>query len=165
MLSIKNIALSYCEYDTVDELEAMDRELINSAIQAAESAYAPYSGFRVGAAVRLDTGETVSGSNVENAAFPSGTCAERCALSACWSGYPGKKPAALAIAAISDGEFTDDPVPPCGNCRQLIAEEEMRHGKPVRIILSGRKKTLVFENSKILLPFQFNKNNITRAQS
>ena len=136
------------------------RNLLIAAKEAAQNAYAPYSGFRVGAAIRLESGRIVHGSNVENAAFPSGICAERTALSGSVSNYPDDKPVAMAIAAMTDDGLTAESVSPCGNCRQVIAEEELRTGKKIRIILSGRNKIQVIESISLLLPLQFSRKNL-----
>ncbi|MDY0099176.1 MAG: cytidine deaminase [Bacteroidales bacterium] len=158
----RNITVIFKEYGTPGELSADDREIINSAKEASRNAYAPYSGFHVGAAVRLESGEIVLGSNVENAAFPSGICAERAVLSSVNSVYPGKKAVDLAVAARTEAGYTEYPVTPCGNCRQVMAEEELRNGMPIRLILYGEKKIVVVENAGALLPLQFNKNLLTR---
>ena len=160
MLKTFNIPFLYREYDDPDELDPDDRELLLSASEAALYAYAPYSGFRVGAAVRLTSRKIIIGTNVENAAFPSGICAERNALSNASSNHPGDIPVAMAIAALTDDGLTAHPVSPCGNCRQVIAEEEYRSGKNIRIILSSRNKIRVIEKGGDLLPLQFNRNNI-----
>lgn len=160
MIRTNNISFSYKEFEKPEDLNPDDKELVSSARKAALNAYAPYSKFRVGAAVRLESGIIVRGTNVENAAFPSGICAERNALSNSISNYPNDKPVAIAIAAMSEDGLTDDPVPPCGNCRQVIAEEESRTGNQIRIILSGKNKTLVIESISTLLPLQFNKKNL-----
>ncbi|MEI6050488.1 MAG: cytidine deaminase [Bacteroidota bacterium] len=160
MIRTNTISFSYKEFDKPEELNPDDRELISSARESAINAYAPYSKFRVGAAVRLESGIIVSGTNVENAAFPSGICAERNALSNCVSNHHNDKPLALAIAAMNEDGLCDDPVPPCGNCRQVIAEEESRTGSQIKIILSGKNKTLVIESISSLLPLQFNKKNL-----
>jgi cytidine deaminase len=160
MIKTNNISFSYKEYETFNDLDESDRELIDAARNSAENAYAPYSKFSVGAAIRLESGTIVSGANIENAAFPSGICAERSALANSISNYPGDKPSAIAIAAKTIEGFTEDPIPPCGNCRQVIAEEESRTGKHIRIILSGRTKTLIIDNIGCLLPLQFNKKNL-----
>jgi cytidine deaminase len=97
---------------------------------------------------------------VENAAFPSGICAERNALSTSVSNYPDDFPVSVAIAAMNEEGITEDPVPPCGNCRQVLAEEESRTGKPVRILLSGKNSTAVIDSISSLLPLQFNKKNL-----
>lgn len=156
----KNISLTWFEFDTLDELNPSDRELIIAAREASANAYAPYSGFHVGAAVRLGNGAIVSGANIENAAFPSGICAERNALSNSASNYPDEKPEAIAIAARTADGLTSEPVPPCGNCRQVIAEEEFRKSSSIKVILSGKSRVIVIEKGSDLLPIQFNRNNL-----
>ena len=160
MLTIKNISFSYCEYESPEELGPEDQELVNTAKKAAKLAYAPYSRFRVGAALRLESGRIVHGSNVENAAFPSGNCAERTAIAGAVSNYSDDKPVAMAIAAITDDGLSAEYISPCGNCRQVIAEEEVRTGRHIRIILSGRNKIQVIESVSLLLPLQFNRHNL-----
>ena len=160
MITTKNISFSYKEFDTPEELNREDHELLLSARKAAATAYAPYSGFKVGAAVRLASGIIVSGSNVENAAFPSGICAERNALSNASSNHPGDNPVALAVAAITESGLTDEPVSPCGNCRQMIAEEEIRSGMNIRIILNGKNNIRIIEKGGDLLPLQFSRDNL-----
>jgi cytidine deaminase len=156
----KNISLNWAEYDDLSELSQSDRELVEAARLASEHAYAPYSGFSVGAALRLGSGLIITGTNVENAAFPSGICAERNVLSTFVSNHAGEKPSAIAIAARTIDGLTSDPVTPCGNCRQVIAEEELRSGKSIRMILSGKKKTFVLEKGGDLLPLQFNRSSL-----
>jgi len=160
MIRTNNISFSYKEYEKTEELDSGDRELILAAKEAALNAYAPYSKFRVGAAVRLKSGRIVCGANVENAAFPSGICAERSALSNSISNHNNDKPETIAIAAMTDNGPTENPPSPCGNCRQVIAEEESRTGNKIRIILSGRNKTIVIESINCLLPLQFNNKNL-----
>jgi cytidine deaminase len=160
MIRTNNISFSYTEYEKTEELDSGDRELIVAARAAALNAYAPYSKFQVGAAVRLDSGVIVSGSNIENAAFPSGICAERSALSNSVSNYPENKPVALAIAARTEDGLTDDFPSPCGNCRQVIAEEESRTGNKIKIILSGKNKTAIIDGINNLLPLQFSRKNL-----
>ena len=160
MIRTNNISFSYKEFEKPEELNPDDRELIFAARETAFNAYAPYSKFRVGAAVRLESGLIVRGTNVENAASPSGICAERSALSNSISNHHKDKPVAMAIAAMTEDGLTDDPVPPCGNCRQVIAEEESRIGNQIKIILSGKNKTLIIESISSLLPLQFNKKNL-----
>ena len=155
-----NISFSYKEFDNSEELNPDDRELISAARESAVNAYAPYSKFRVGAAVRLESGIIVRGANVENAAFPSGICAERSALSNSISNHHNDKPLAIAIAAMTEDGLCDDPPSPCGNCRQVIAEEESRTANQIKIILSGKNKTLVIESISDLLPLQFSKENL-----
>jgi cytidine deaminase len=157
MIRTNNISFSYAEYEKTDELDSEDMELVIAARESALNAYAPYSKFRVGAAVRLETGLIVRGANVENAAFPSGICAERSALSNSISNHHKDKPIAIAIAAMTEDGLTEDSPSPCGNCRQVIAEEELRIGNQIRIILSGKNKTLIIASISSLLPLQFNR--------
>ena len=160
MIRTNNISFSYKEFENHEELDPEDGELILVARESALNAFAPYSKFRVGAAIRLESGIIVCGANVENAAFPSGICAERSALSNSVSNHHNDKPLAIAIAAMTEDGLTDEPVPPCGNCRQVIAEEESRTGNKIRIILSGKRKTMIIESISCLLPLQFNKKNL-----
>ena len=141
---------------TVDELSAQDREVVDAARKATANSYAVYSGFNVGAAVRLAGGTIVTGTNQENAAYPSGLCAERTTLFWANSQYPDKAVEVLAIAArTADGEL-ERPIPPCGACRQVILETEKRYNIPVRIILYGAKECYVVEDGiKALLPLSF----------
>ena len=104
-----NLSFSYLQFDNTDELKADDRDLVFRARETAMNAYAPYSEFRVGAAVRLESGIIVCGANVENAAFPAGICAERSAISNAVSNHPGDKAVSIAIAAITDEGFTVEP--------------------------------------------------------
>jgi len=156
MAVTKDISFSYLEYGSDEDLPSSDRELAMTAIDAAGLAYAPYSKFRVGAAIRLESGRIVHGSNVENAAFPSGICAERTALAAAVSNFPDDKPVAMAIAAVNEKGEIAESVSPCGNCRQVIAEEETRRGSQIRIILYMKDRTRVIESISLLLPLQFN---------
>lgn len=160
MPEIKNISFSYLEYDRIGDLDRLYHKLIDEAKKATEDAYAPYSGFRVGAAVLLESGKIIRGSNVENAAFPSGICAERTALSYSVSNFPGDKPSAIAIAAMNGNNFTYAPVSPCGNCRQMIIEEELRNNREIKILLYGEDRILVIDNAASLLPLQFNKETL-----
>jgi cytidine deaminase len=160
MIKTKNISFSYTEYERIEDLNSADMELVTAAREAAKNAYAPYSKFKVGAAVMLKSGAIVRGANVENAAFPSGICAERSALSNSVSNHPTDKPIALAIASMRGDEFTDDAPSPCGSCRQVIAEEESRIGGKIKIILSGKNKTMVINGIGDLLPLQFNRKSL-----
>ena len=156
----REIRVLYKEYHDSNELPDADRILAEEAVVAASGAYAPYSHFMVGAAILLDDGTIVRGANVENAAFPSGSCAEKTALSCSVSNYSGKRPLAIAIAALSGGRLTREPVPPCGNCRQMLVEEEQRHGMPIKVILAGSEKVLVTDSAESLLPLRFTKSNL-----
>jgi len=159
----KNISIGWTEFNSIEELDPGDKELVIEARKAAQNAYAPYSKFKVGAAVRLENGFIVHGANIENAAFPSGICAERTALSFSAANYPSIKPVAIAVAAYTDSGLTPEPVPPCGNCRQVIAEEEFRNKSKIRVILSGENKIQIIETGGDLLPLQFNMNNLKAA--
>ena len=147
-----------CHYQLYDydELLDLDRQLIIAAQQATEHSYAPYSRFHVGAAALLDDGIIVTGSNQENAAYPSGMCAERTTLFYASSAYPNKAIVALAIAAYTDGAFTSTPIAPCGACRQVMLEIEQRYGRPIRIILYGTQGIYIIEGGiRELLPLTF----------
>lgn len=141
---------------TLDELPAADREVVEAARRATANSYAVYSHFNVGAAVRLEDGTIVCGTNQENAAYPSGLCAERTTLFWANSQYPDKAVDLLAIAARTDSGELDRPIPPCGACRQVILETEKRFNRPVRIILYGSSECYVIEDGiKALLPLSF----------
>ena len=138
-----------------EELTDADRELIDKAKDATQTSYAPFSKFCVGAAARLYDGPIVTGSNQENAAFPSSLCAERTALFYANARYPEKSVEELAIAAYAHGTFLKSPIPPCGACRQVILGVEERYGRPIRILLFGEEGTYVVDSIKALLPLQF----------
>lgn len=149
----KHFEINYKEFDLA-ELDIERRALYDSALVASEHAYAPYSHFQVGAAVRLKDGKIVTGCNQENAAYPSGLCAERVALFTAGSAYPDVPVVSLAIIAQSGGEIKEK-ISPCGACRQVILEVEKRSGKPIEILLCGKEKVLVFKDIASLLPFTF----------
>ena len=129
-LTITSVIKVY-EYD---ELNDTDRALLDDAIEATRRSYAPYSHFSVGAAALLANGVVVTGTNQENAAYPSGLCAERTTLFYANSQYPGQAVVTLAIAARTEKDFIDTPIPPCGACRQVILETEKRYKQPIRIL-------------------------------
>lgn len=139
-----------------DELEPADRRLVDDAREATARAYAPYSNFHVGAAIRLDNGEIVTGANQENAAFPSGTCAERTTCYYAHARWPEAKFEAIAIAARgTDDEFVADPVAPCGACRQALLEYETLAGHDVKVMLAGRDKVYILPSVRSTLPLAF----------
>ena len=145
------------EVVTDDELSAEDRRLVEEAREATRRAYAPYSHFAVGAAILLDNGEIVVGSNQENAAYPSGLCAERTAAFYAHARYPEARFVAIAIAARdTSGEFMSSPISPCGACRQSLLEYEKLAGGDVRVILSGATENYVLKSVGSLMPFAFN---------
>lgn len=138
-----------------DELKAEDRLLLRAAIEATTRSYAPYSRFSVGAAVVLANGALVTGTNQENAAYPSGLCAERTALFYATSQYPDQPVLTLAVAARTERDFIDMPIPPCGACRQVILEAEKRHKYPIRILLYGKECVYEVKSVCDLLPLSF----------
>jgi cytidine deaminase len=150
---------NYTVYEDENELAkfaAADAELLRQAHEATGNAYVPYSKFHVGAAVRLANGVVVKGSNIENAAYPSGLCAERVALFSAQAQFPGVAVEALAITACSEIKDVTEPVAPCGACRQVMVETEQRSGSPMRIICQGNTgKVFVFEGVETLMPFIF----------
>lgn len=136
------------------------KELIESAKNATKTAYAPYSGFSVGAAVLLEDGTVVTGNNQENAAYPSGLCAERTALFYANSHYPNLAVKAVAIAAFNKGVFTKEPCAPCGSCRQVIVEVENRYSCPIEIIMYGEDKIYEVDSIRDLLPLSFGRDSL-----
>lgn len=138
-----------------EELPEEDRLLIEAAKKATNGSYAPYSGFRVGAAARLGNGTIVIGSNQENVAYPSGLCAERTTIFAANAQYPDQPVISLAIAARNKEGFLSRPITPCGACRQVISGVEQRYQHPIRILLYGLDGTHVIDSIEALLPIQF----------
>jgi len=147
----------YEEFGSDKELKAGEQELPGLAREAAANAYAPYSKFHVGAAVLLENGKIITGSNQENAAYPSGLCAERVALFYASAHYPDVPVKAIAVAAVKDQKAVEAPVPPCGGCRQVFIEWEDRFEKPFAVIMAGSKKIIRTEKAAYLLPFSFQK--------
>ena len=145
--------LAVCQ---LEELTAEERHLVELAIEATNRSYAPYSHFRVGAAVRLANGIEIIGCNQENAAYPSGLCAERTALFSAGAQYPDEPVEMLAIAARgTDGELTEEPTGPCGSCRQVIIESETRSRRRMKILLYGSKYVYVIDGIGQLMPLSF----------
>ncbi len=152
------IVVSECQ--TIQELTENDQLLLREARRITSSAYAPYSGFHVGAAVLLGNGMIVTGNNQENSAYPSGLCAERVALFYANANYPESEVEAIAISAEKDGILVNESVKPCGSCRQALAETEVRFGKPIRIILDGKDSILLLTGMESLLPLSFSKKDL-----
>ena len=144
----------------IDELGADDQKLVERAIEATRRSYSRYSHFSVGACLRLADGREVIGANQENAAFPSGLCAERSAVFAAQSMFPEEAITALAIAARNENGLTAQPVSPCGACRQVILEMEDRYKQDVRILLYGTEGVYVIPSVKSLLPLHFVDSNM-----
>jgi cytidine deaminase len=151
----KELRIFVYEYTSLPDLPKADQKLILAAREAAKRAYAPYSKFYVGAALLLNNGEIVSGNNQENAAFPTGLCAERVALFSAHANFPETAVKTLAVTAYNSNGLVEGPVKPCGSCRQAMVETEVRFKQPMRIILDGKKKIQVFEGVDNLLPFAF----------
>lgn len=151
------------EYDSVEDLQKADAELIAAAGKAADSAYAPYSHFNVGAAVLLENGTVVLGNNQENVAYPSGLCAERVALFTVGAHHPDVPVQAIAITAKSEEFSIDEPLAPCGACRQVMVECETKYKKNIRIILQGQTgKILVVNSVHDILPLSFSSDKLKR---
>ena len=152
----QEIHITYQEYKSIDELNPEDRELAAEAIKAMEGAYAPYSHFHVGAAVRMSNGQIVRGANQENAAFPSGLCAERTAMFAAGARYPDKDMLSIALAGGVMGRLGSQPATPCGACRQVMAQYQAKSGKPMSVIMISADKVWKFEKVDDILPLIFN---------
>ena len=151
-LELKSV-IKVCQ---MEELTQEEQHLIELAIEGTNRSYAPYSKFHVGACVLLGNGVEIIGCNQENAAYPSGLCAERTALFTAGAQYPNVPVRMLAIAARStDGNLVEEPVGPCGSCRQVIIESETRAGSPIRILLYGQKHVYVIDGIKELMPLTF----------
>lgn len=150
-----DITLKIKEYATPDALPSPYGQLCALARDAADTAYAPYSHFQVGAALLLDDGTTVTGSNQENAAYPSGLCAERTALFYAGAQYPTKAVKALAITAITEKGMVPEPISPCGACRQVIIEAQTRGKGAIAVILYAQNRVWVIDDAQALLPLAF----------
>lgn len=139
-----------------DELSEQDRVLVDAAREATNRSYAPYSHFKVGAAILLDNGEVIIGANQENVAYPSGTCAERTACFYAHAQYPQSRFVAIAIAACgTDGKEVYNPIAPCGACRQSLLEYEILANSDIKVMLIGRNEIYILDSIKSLLPLAF----------
>jgi len=150
----KNITVNITEY-LFSELIESDRLLVEKAREAATMAYAPYSDFHVGAAVMLENQQIIQANNQENVAYPSGLCAERIAVFYANAVYPETAIVAIAITAMKKGKITVNPVYPCGACRQVLLESEIRFGKSMRILMAGATKIDMVQSASDLLPMNF----------
>lgn len=147
------------QFENLKELPQDIQDLFKKAASVRENAYAPYSQFLVGCALLLDNGQVVSGSNQENASFPSGLCAERTAIYFAGATYPKARILKMAIIAGSTKKITNTPIPPCGACRQTISEYEFKQDIPIEMYFKGQEGAIVYSKSlSNLLPLSFNKN-------
>lgn len=152
----KSISISYQEYASLNELSELDQALCIEAENALDSSYSPYSEFRVGAAIRLQSGKMVYGSNQENVAFPSGLCAERVALFTAGAQHAGDPIISIAITARSEKFQIDNPVTPCGACLQVLGDFEQRQKREIKVLLYCLgKNIMVSTGASNFLPFQF----------
>ena len=148
-------------FESFEELSQSEKDFMNQAIEIRKKAYAPYSKFLVGAAIVLDNGVVLQGSNQENAAYPSGLCAERVVIFYAGANYPNNKIVKLFISATPSNRDSENPIPPCGSCRQSIAEYEIKQDLPIEIYFMGAKGAIYKSDSlKNLLPFMFDKSNL-----
>ncbi|MBQ0043640.1 MAG: cytidine deaminase [Bacteroidales bacterium] len=151
----KELKISYQEFGSIEELPQEDKELAQKAVDATRFSYAPYSKFDVGAALLLSDGRVFTGANQENAAYPSGLCAERTTMFYAHAHADGAYFSKIAVAASQGGVLLDSPASPCGDCRQVMAEFQTKSGHPLEILLVGKKKVLKFERVECILPFIF----------
>lgn len=149
------LKINYTEYDSIEEMSREDQELVKSALEAQKGSYSPYSKFQVGSALRLADGTIVKGANQENAAYPSGLCAERTAMFWASANYPDVAFDTLAIAGADHGVLCESPASPCGACRQVMAEYQKKYGRPLKTIWVGAKRIRKFQNVDDILPFIF----------
>lgn len=159
-----NIGITVEVYESMEDLREEDRKLLELAESSTLSAYAPYSHFKVGAALRLKNGRVITGNNQENVAYPSGMCAERVAMYYAGSQYPGEAIETIAVAAYSD-DFTVNEVSPCGACRQAMAEYQLQQQNPIRLIMKGKKGNIHIVNSvEDLLPLMFHAEELKKRK-
>jgi cytidine deaminase len=154
------LQIKYTEFTGLAQLSENDGNLVSLAREATKNGYAPYSGFLVGAAVLLGNGEIITGNNQENAAYPSGLCAERTALFYASAQFPKVPVLAIAISTLNIGDTPSEIAKPCGACRQVMAEYEDIAGKPIRLILDSSDKILVLNGIDNLLPLRFKKEDL-----
>ena len=149
--------LKYKVYKSINELNDGDKKLVEKAMKATENSYAPYSNFQVGACIELENGELFTGCNQENAVYPLSLCAERVTVFFANAQFPDIAVKTIAVAAQTKGNFTKSPVPPCGSCRQVLAEVEGRYNKPMKVLLYGDDEIYELDSASSLLPVTFNK--------
>lgn len=160
-MKTRQITLSLTLFESKSELESSDQSLLQAARLATLNAYAPYSKFQVGAAVRLKNGQIITGNNQENAAYPSGLCAERVAVFAAAARYPNEPIESIALTARSEKNPLAHPISPCGGCRQVLTEYENRFHQNIRIIMAGESGPVhLIQSAADLLPLQFKSESI-----
>lgn len=151
------ITTKIIEVSGLSELSNIEQELVQDALDSAKKSYAPYSNFHVGASLLLENGKIIKGNNQENAAYPSGLCAERVAIFYANANYPEVKIKTMIIVALNRNGLTPKPVYPCGSCRQVMIENESRLKSNIKLILVGEKSIHILENASQLLPMGFDK--------
>ncbi len=156
---MKNIEITakITEVSGLSELSNTEQNLVQNALDSAKKSYAPYSNFHVGTSILLENGKIINGNNQENAAYPSGLCAERVALFYASAHYPEVKIKTMVIVALKNNKLTPKPVYPCGSCRQVMIENESRLKNGIKLILVGEKNIHILENTSQLLPMGFDK--------
>ena len=160
----KELVISYREYQNKEDIDEEDSKLVNSAREATNNSYAPYSDFRVGAAILLDNGKVIKGTNQENSAYPSGLCAERVAIFYANSQFPDAAIISIAISSQTNRFESKEPITPCGSCRQVISEAENRQDSKIRVIMSGDGcVTRIVEGIENLLPFVFQEDKLKKT--
>jgi len=155
------IEISYDVFEDITELNEQDAWLLNEAREVTKQAYAPYSNFYVGAVAKLINGEIVAGTNQENASFPAGLCAERVLLASASTLYPEIAVETIAISYFNSNGNSNQPISPCGICRQTLREYEDRFNHPIKLILGGMEgRVFVFEKASSLLPLAFTSSDL-----
>ena len=155
-MKTEDIRITVYTYQNSDELPGQRKSLVEKAMESSKDAWAPYSGFRGGAALELANGIIVTGNNQENMAYPAGLCAERVAMFYAGARYPGVPVLRLAIIAYADGKYTDSPVYPCGECRQVLLEYENRQGQEIEVLMCSDHEIKMVKKISDLLPLPFN---------
>lgn len=154
---LKKFEFEYESFADACALSKEDQDLLDAARKATSTAFAPYSNFKVGAAAKLNSGEIIIGSNQESASYPVGICAERTLLNSIGSQFPAASVLSLAVSYEPVGKASNEPLSPCGMCRQSILDFENRYQAPIRVILAGLEgEVMIFKSGSDLLPFGFN---------
>ena len=154
---LKKFEFEYESFSDASALNKEDFDLLDAARKATSTAFAPYSNFKVGAAAQLNTGELITGSNQESASYPVGICAERALLNSIGSQFSHSSVITLAVSYEPVGKASNEPLSPCGMCRQSILDYENRYKAPIRVILAGMEgEVMIFKSGSDLLPFGFN---------